>query len=140
MKPYPIGAPRTQRLLWHIDVWMDDADAGLVTEKDVVLDEATRHTTMSGPIELWGSQLGELRQLARDLRRVAPEATETQYYLDRKIETYTGHVGSTVRHRLDFRTETVDTGDNDTETGVVHGPAGRDIAWGCTPIPRFDHS
>lgn len=137
MPTYRIDAPRTERLLWWIDAWIDED----ITEADIVSDEVSRATTRTEPIETWGSHLGRLRQLLRDAERLQPEAHIANGFLARKIETYASCVGDQVRRELGFRTVAVASPEDDRsdlDTGVVHGPAGRDIGWGLTPLPRYD--
>jgi hypothetical protein len=129
-------------------------DDNITNEAEVAASDlswSTLNAADAADIGDWGRHIGPLRVALRD----APEATSMHYWLRQRIETYAGHAAWKARSAMDrsdvvweggvgrskyhiVRRIRLVNGPSELDTGVVHGPAGRDIEWGCHRIPRFE--
>lgn len=96
-------------------------------------------------IDEWRDHIGNLRVAVRELRRL-PENDQPDtliYWIEQRVEIYAGHAAHQAARDLvvesswRFGLKYVD-GPSELDTGILHGPAGRDIQWGCRKMPRFE--
>lgn len=94
-------------------------------------------------VDEWKHHIGPLREALRKLEADAPDAEGLIGWVQARIEIYAGHAGFRAQNELTvesgyrFGARHV-AGPSELDTGVMHGPAGRDIEWGCHKMPRYD--
>ncbi len=136
MRSYDWDAPtRERRLLARLEYWFDRIDEGELPDTGDWCYDWLNQSVID--IDAWGSLIGEGRELHRRIQIDAPEATVLHELMRDRIEIYAGAIAHRARHELGFRVRSVN-GPAELDTGVVHGPAGRDIEWGCHELPRYD--